>query len=242
MTSIITAIWGKSHVGYKRKKNEDRFLIKKLPGMTLFAVADGVAGNAGGALAAQIVINSIQECRFFNKNLEKDLSAAIAAAEKQIHLEVLKNPRLEGMGTTVTAAVSYKNKIHWAHVGDSRMYLLHHLKFRQITTDHTFIQEFIDDGVLTPAQAKTHPLRNMLEQCVGCGETEPDCGHLTIEKNDRLLLCSDGLTRHLSDLQIKTILQTKSVQEAGQKLIQTALEMGGTDNVTVIVKNCMTRM
>ncbi|MDA3790201.1 MAG: SpoIIE family protein phosphatase [Desulfobacula sp.] len=117
------------------------------------------------------------------------------------------------------------------------MYLLHHNKIKQITTDHTFIQDLLDDGTLTPDQARTHPLKNVLDQCVGCDEFQPDTGVFNIEKNDRLLLCSDGLTMHLSDVQIELVLKTKSLQKAGQQMIQTALKRGGADNVTVIVKD-----
>jgi len=140
------------------------------------------------------------------------------------------------MGSTATIAVLYKNKTFWIHVGDSRIYLLHNKKIKQITTDHTFIQDLIEDGTITLEQAKTHPLKDMLDQCVGCDEIQPDTGVFNLRKNDRLLLCSDGLSRHLSDLQIESILATNTVQKTCQQLIQATLKMGGTDNVTVIVK------
>ncbi len=139
-------------------------------------------------------------------------------AEKQIHKKVKNNSGLEGMGTTATIAVSYKNKVFWTHVGDSRMYLFHDKKIKQITTDHTFIQDLIDDSTLTLDQAKKHPLRNMLDQCVGCDEMDPDSGMLKIKKNDRLLLCSDGLTKHLSDLQIESILQENLFRKQAKNL------------------------
>ena len=235
MTSKNKEIWGKSHIGYKRDKNEDRFLIKELPGIIILVVADGLGGTPGGEIAAQIAIDAFQEYKFSKENLEKDLKRALMKAEKQIH-KVNKNPGLEGMGTTVTAAALYKSKIFWIHVGDSRIYLLQDKGIKQITTDHTFIRELIDDGTLTPAQAETHPLRNVLDQCVGCDEIQPDNGVFHIEKNNRLLLCTDGLTKHLSDLQIESILKANPTQEAAQLLIQAALKTGGTDNVTLIVK------
>lgn len=235
MTSKDPEIWGKSHIGYKRNKNEDRFLIKELPGIIILVVADGLGGTPGGEIAAQIAIDAFQEYKFSKENLEKDLKTALMIAEKQIH-KVNKKPGLESMGTTVTAAALYKSKIFWIHVGDSRIYLLQDKGIKQITTDHTFIRELIEDGTITPAQAEIHPLRNVLDQCVGCDEIQPDNGVFHIEKNNRLLLCTDGLTKHLSDLQIESILKTNPTQEAAQLLIQAALKMGGTDNVTVIVK------
>jgi protein phosphatase len=230
-------VWGESHKGYKRKSNEDRFLIKEMPGIIILAVADGVGGNPHGGQAAAIVIDSFREYKFIGENLKKELSMALALAERRIHHEVNKNPNLHGMGATATAVVLNNSNAFWIHVGDSRIYLLRDKKLKQITTDHTFIQDFLNEGSLTPEQAKNHPLKNMLEQCVGCDEMQPDCGEIRIKNDDRLLLCSDGLTTHLSDLQIECMLNTKSTQEAGEELIRTALKSGGEDNVTVIVKD-----
>jgi protein phosphatase len=235
MISKSTDIWGESHTGYKRSQNEDRFLIKELSDLLILAVADGMGGLPGGEIAAQIVIDTLQDYKFSEKSIEKDLKIALGKSEKQIHQKVNKNTELDGMGTTITAATLYKNKVFWIHVGDSRMYLLHNNKIKQVTTDHTFIQDLLDDGTLTPDQVGTHPLRNVLDQCVGCDGMEPDTGVFNIEQSDRLLLCSDGLTMHLSDVQIESILKTKSLQKAGQQLIQMALKMGGADNVSVIV-------
>ncbi len=231
-----TEIWGKSHIGYKRKNNEDRFLIKELRELTILAVADGMGGHAGGEIAAQIVTDAFSEYKFSEKNLEKSLKTALKNAQKKIFKKIAANPGLDGMGSTLTAAVLYKNMVFWIHVGDSRLYLLHNKEIRQITRDHTFIQDLIDDGTITLEQAQTHPLRNVLDQCVGCDEIEPDTGVFHPMENDRILICSDGLTKHLSDMQIRSILTANTVRQAGRLLISTALDMGGTDNVTVIVK------
>lgn len=229
-------IWADSHIGYKRKKNQDRFLVQELPHIALLVVADGLGGNAGGDIAAQHVINAFEGTEFSEDQLEEGLNDALTEAEKHIFDNIEKNPDLYGMGSTLTAVAVHQNRVNWIHVGDSRMYLLHDNKIKQITTDHTFLQEFIDDGALTLEQAKNHPLKNMLDQCLGCDEIEPDQGMFTVDKNDRLLICSDGLTKHLSDLQIESILARAPVQEAGWQLIQKALRMGGSDNITVIVK------
>ena len=236
MTVIDTDTWAESHIGYKRENNEDRFLINKLPELMILVVADGMGGHAGGEIAAQLVIDTFKEYKFSQKTLEQDLKTALDTAHNRICHRITENVDLDGMGTTATIAVLYKNKVFWIHVGDSRIYLLHNKKIRQITTDHRFIQDLIEDGTITLDEAKTHPLKDMLDQCVGCDEIQPDTGVFYLRKNDRLLLCSDGLTRHLPDLQIESILMTNPVQKAAQQLIQTALKMGGSDNVTVIVK------
>tara|TARA_B100000614_G_C14531005_1_gene486526 strand:- start:312 stop:1031 length:720 start_codon:yes stop_codon:yes gene_type:complete len=236
MISKRAAVWGESHAGNVRKQNQDRYLVKELPEIMILAVADGIAGSPGGELASQIVIDETQKYNFSPQKIKEDLGMVLVKAEKRIHDTVNKNPDLEGMGTTAIIVALYKKKVFWIHIGDSRLYLLHSTKIKQITTDHTFIQDLIDDGSITPEKAKTHPLKNMLDQCVGCGEAKPDYGVFNMQINDQLLLCSDGLTKHLSDLQIESILNTNPAQAAVQQLIQTALKMGGTDNVTVIVK------
>ncbi len=236
MIKEMLGIWGGSHTGWKRKQNEDRFLMNPLPGITILAVADGMGGHAGGDIAAQIVIDTFREYRFTKENLETDLRLAFKRAEKRLRQHVSGDPGLDGMGTTLTTAALHRNKVYWIHVGDSRMYLLHGRRFERITTDHTYVQELIAHGALTLEQASNHPLKNVLDKCLGLHETEPDQGVFHMEKNDRLLLCSDGLTKHLSDLEIESLLRQTPVQEAARVLILAALKKGGSDNVTVIVK------
>lgn len=236
MNSKRVAAWGESHIGYVRKDNQDRYLIRELPDIIILAVADGIAGCPGGELAAQTVIDEIQKFRFSHKKIKDDLCMVLVKAEERIQHLVDKDSELEGMGTTATIVALYNNKVFWIHVGDSRLYLLHHTKIKQITTDHTFVQDLINDGSITLEQAKNHPLKNMLDQCVGMGEPQPDSGVFNMDTNDQLLLCSDGLTKHVSDLQIESILNTNSAQVAVQQLIQAALKLGGSDNVTAIIK------
>lgn len=230
------AAWGKSHIGYVRKDNQDRYLIRELSDIIILAVADGIAGCPGGELAAQTVIDETKNFKFSPKKIKDDLGMVLVKAEERIQHLVDKNSDLEGMGTTATIVALYKNKVFWIHVGDTRLYLLHDTKIKQITTDHTFIQDLINDGSISFEQAKNHPLRNMLDQCVGMGEPQPDSGVFNMDTNDQLLLCSDGLTKHVSDLQIESILNTNSTRLAVQQLIQAALKSGGIDNVTVIIK------
>ena len=235
MIEDIAGAWGESHAGCRKKRNEDRFLIKQLEESLLLAVADGIGGHAGGEVAAEIVIDTFRDHRFAGERPEKDLGLALAAAEKRLRHRAAGEPALEGMGTTLTSAVIHRNAVHWIHVGDSRMYLLRGGKIKRITKDHTFIQDLVDDGTITPIQAERHPLKELLDQCVGCEGLLPEHGLLQMERGDRLLLCSDGLTKHLSDRQIEALLRDASAEEAPRELIRTALEMGGSDNVTAVV-------
>ena len=139
MVSKNVGVWGESHIGYKREGNEDRFLIKELRKIIILAVADGIAGCAGGEVAAQTIIDVFQEYEFSKENLEKNLSMALLKAEKQIHKKVKNNSSLEGMGTTATIAISYKNKVFWEHVGDSRLYLFHDKKIKQVTNHYILL-------------------------------------------------------------------------------------------------------
>jgi protein phosphatase len=107
-------------------------------------------------------------------------------------------------------------------------------KLEQLTKDHTFVQELIEDGSLTLEQARAHPLRNMLDQCVGCGSLKPDTGKVRLKQGDRLLVCSDGLTKHVGDKTIGEVLGRGEVRDAVQELLQLALDAGGKDNVTVV--------
>ncbi len=237
MTVENTGTWGESHTGYKRKSNEDRYLIKIVSEISILAVADGVGGLPGGEIAAQIVIDTFQKHVFSETDLKTDLKTVLLKAEKGILQKIKENPKLEGMGTTLTAVALYHSKVFWIHIGDSRLYLLRNKKIKQITKDHTFIQDLIDDGTLSPEQSDKHPLRNMLDQCLGCDDIEPDSGLFKVKRNDQLLLCTDGLTTHLPDSQIESVMAINSIQAAGKQLIEEALKMGGSDNVTVVVKN-----
>ncbi len=237
MTVENTGTWGKSHIGCKRKNNEDRYLIKIVSEISILAVADGVGGNPGGEIAAQIVTDSFQEHIFSKTDLKTDLKTVLLESEKRILQKIEENQKFEGMSTTLTAVAVYHSKVFWIHIGDSRLYLLRNKKIKQMTKDHTFIQDLIDDGTLSPEQADKHPLKNMLDQCLGCDDIELDCGVFQVKKNDRLLLCTDGLTTHLPDSQIESIMAINSIQEAGKQLIEEALKIGGSDNVTVVIKN-----
>lgn len=223
--------------GPRRSRNEDRFLVRELAdGSVLLLVADGMGGESGGDVAAQVVVDILARFPGADGKGHEPLVAALHEADDRIRALADEDPEHEGMGTTATVVLYGQGSAHWAHVGDSRLYHLHRGRLRQVTTDHRFIQEFLDDGSLTPEQAATHPFRNVLEQCVGCSEVSPDGGSFPVADGDRLLLCSDGLTRYLDDGEIGTSLATQApAGTVAETLIRTAIDRGGRDNVTVIV-------
>ena len=137
------------------------------------------------------------------------LGRLIMAAHKSVIEYALRHPALDGMGTTLTAAVVGQDSVFWAHVGDSRLYLMHNGVLTQLTTDHRFLSSMIADGDITAEQAKEHPLRNLLDQCLGCSSIMPETGYTDLAPGSMLLLCSDGLYEDVSYETLTAILNRK---------------------------------
>lgn len=231
------SVWGQSHTGYKRISNEDRFLIRRLPDSqaVVIAVADGMGGEAGGEIAAQIFIDAIEQSQIARNATEQDLTRILKRAGRQIIQKAEDKPGLLDMGTTATVALVRDKTAYWSHSGDSRLYRFRTGFLEQISTDHTFVEDLIAEGTLSRQEADRHPLRNMLDQCVGCANLEAESGRFGLISGDRLLLCSDGLTRHLSDRHIQTALEGGTPRQTVAVLIDQALSAGGKDNVTVVI-------
>lgn len=233
-------IQGLTHTGYKRRRNEDRYLIHPFDDETgiLLAVADGMGGVAGGDIAAQIVVDTLKEYQHPGEDIERDLARLLDKAGNTIMERTDQEPALKDMGTTATVALLTGHRAYWAHAGDSRLYVKRDEGIQQVTTDHTFVQDLIQDGTLTRKEAERHPLKNMLDQCVGCEELKPDTGWFSCLPGDTLLLCSDGLSRHVSIDTLTKVLAGSNVQEMAEQLVQSALAAGGKDNVTVVLYAC----
>jgi protein phosphatase len=226
-----------SHKGSYRKRNEDRFLAKKISnGSLLLAVADGMGGEAGGELAAQIVVDTLAQ---YNPNAgqpEGELSRLIERAGEIILQEVEKKPEFKGMGTTAVAALILGTTVHWINVGDSRLYLFRDGILTQISKDHSFLQSFLDQGEMTLEELRSHPLRNVLDQCVGCPDCNPDKNSFHLKHGDILLLSSDGLHKYVSSGQITEVLKSQStLEDKARALLELALATGGRDNITIVL-------
>jgi len=232
-------LWAQSHTGHKRKTNQDRFLVRELEDghSLLLAVADGMGGEAGGDIAAQMVIDFLDTIPIGPGEYEHDLTQILSKANEKIRQRAKETPDLEGMGTTATGVVASQDTAYWSHVGDSRLYHFHTGSLTQITTDQTFVQDLVADGTLSQEEADRHPMRNVLDQCVGCGSLKVDSGRFKVMAGDRLLLCSDGLIKHVSDDSIKTVLEQGTARQAVEKLLDQALHAGGKDNVTIVIMN-----
>ncbi len=231
-------IFGKTHQGHVREKNEDRLLIKNLPDKSfLIAAADGMGGEANGEIAAELVIDGLSGINYSVKDIEQHLIHLIKDGHRKILDIVKKDSDLEGMGTTVTSVFVRKNTLHWAHIGDTRLYVLRDQKLNQITTDHNMAQFLIEEGELTVEQARVHPSRNLLDKCAGGDEDcDPDTGCLEITNGDVLILTTDGLHEAISFESLKSILiSSVDIESKTESLLNAALDAGGADNITVVL-------
>ncbi|MDO9118240.1 MAG: protein phosphatase 2C domain-containing protein [Nitrospira sp.] len=238
---------GRSNIGLVRAMNQDAFVT--MDHLGFWAVADGMGGHAGGDVAAQsaIATAAAQAERFAGplRNGHCSPQDFLRDVMTQANDAVLERgrlePRLAQMGTTLVTLLITAGATptaHLAHVGDSRGYLFRDGRLTQSTRDHTLIETYLAQGILTPATAKTHPERHVLTKAIGIAHSaEPDYSAYPLAPSDILLLCSDGLTKMLEDADIADILAPAQGDPIRicDRLIETALARGGEDNVTVVV-------
>ena len=225
-------VYQKTHVGKVRKNNEDSLLVTD----NIFVAADGMGGAAAGEVASQMLVDTVKNfLSTIPEPLDENiLSKAILKSNAAILREAKQNSNLRGMGTTATILYLYKNQAYFAHVGDSRLYRLKNSTLEQITLDHSYVESLVRKGKLTPAQAKVHPMKNLLTQAVGAMEDiNVETGNFRVDGDEIFMLCTDGLTNMIDDEQIKNILSESS--NPAEDLIQAALDNGGNDNITAIV-------
>nr|WP_320131948.1 Stp1/IreP family PP2C-type Ser/Thr phosphatase [uncultured Holophaga sp.] len=241
---------GLSDTGCVRKHNEDNLLVDLELG--LFLVADGLGGHAAGEVASRIVVEKVEE--FILQTAERDrtwpldydaripydgnrLKAALLLSDQAILDDIRQNPERESMGSTVVACLVKDGKVTLAHVGDSRGYLFEKGGLRQLTRDHSWVADQVENGILTPEEARKHPFRNVITQALGNGgELEVAVQELQVKESDRLLLCSDGLSGMVPDEEISSILQSsETLVIAAERLVKRAIDYGGEDNVTVVL-------
>ncbi len=216
-------------------------------------ISDGIGGHRAGEVAATMVVETVSQA-VAKSNAQYPLMTlreAIMRASQEISVEAESDPEKKGMGATCACALIVGERLYTAYVGDSRIYLLRSGAFRQISIDHTWVQEAIDAGIIEPEEAKTHPNAHVIRRYLGSKQpVEPDTRlRLTPSENadqseanqglvllpgDQVLLCSDGLTDLVSDLEILTALQNNEQQPALQILVDLANQRGGHDNITVI--------
>jgi len=231
---------GRTDVGIIRAGNEDSFLM--VPDRGIFVVADGMGGHAAGEVASEMAVRYVARELGSLKGLGDDqvadrMRTAIRAANGAIFQRTLTEHDKRGMGTTVTALVLYETRFLVGQVGDSRGYLHRDGKLIQLTKDHSYVQEQVDAGYLTPEQARSHPYSNVITRCVGANnDVMPDIYLGTVKPQDLFLLASDGLTGMLEDPELAEVLAgDRMPQERVDALITEANRHGGLDNITAVI-------
>lgn len=226
-------IWGaRSDVGLVREHNEDSFLVQP----PVFAVCDGMGGHEAGEVASFIAVDTIGKNAPLQAN-DVLLGAAVESANTEIITQAQHGVGRPGMGCTASAVVIENNKLAVAHVGDSRVYLLHHGCLVRLTHDHSFVEELVDAGEITADEARVHPKRSYITRALG---SDPNmyADHFTIDVTiqDRVIICSDGLSSMIEDSQIEALaVSSAHPQNCADNLVAAALQAGGYDNVSVVV-------
>ena len=231
---VLARVYEATDVGKVRQVNEDCGAI--LDEMT-YIVADGMGGHAAGEVASHTLVDAVR-CSLQEDVSSVDMEAlrkAVQRGNRAILDKVREFPQYRGMGTTATVFHCMDGKGIWAHVGDSRIYLFHEGILKQVTKDHSYVEELVERGTITELKARNHPKKNILTRAVGVEKyVEIDTGTLDVKSGDKVLLCTDGLTNMVSDEEIQDILQAE-VENPVNLLIRKALAAGGTDNITAIV-------
>ncbi len=239
---------GITDVGLKRGHNEDNFLINEE--LQLFVVADGMGGHAGGEYASAIAVNTVEEI-VTTMEIEGELDAgdedeveltrtklthAIRLAGRRIFEKAREQPEYHGMGTTAVVLLVGGANAFIAHVGDSRLYLMRDGRVEQVTEDHSLIAEKIRHGLITREEAKNHRMRNVITRSLGYQEdVEVDLQVHAVRRGDIFLLCSDGLSGHVTDVELLDFVVRLTPQLAARQLVGLACERGGEDNITAVI-------
>lgn len=234
--------FSKTDIGRKRKLNQDVVYtseqpIGKLP--NLFLVADGMGGHNAGDFASKMTVETIVQhiADSAETNPVRILEDAIAAANTLVRDKAGQEPELEGMGTTIVAASCEGGLLHVANVGDSRLYIIGNKKIRQVTRDHSWVEEMVRRGGLGREEARNHPDKNIITRAVGAEDTvKIDFFTVNLEEGDMILMCTDGLTNMLEDEEILNVLAvSRDIVEMAEELVRAANEKGGRDNISVIL-------
>lgn len=237
-------VFSKSDIGLVRKANEDACRCGVFSSSAAWAVVcDGMGGVNGGNIASTIAVKEISAALLSGyrvgmagDDIRSLLASAVGRANDAVHETAGSDAALTGMGTTVVAAVISDGTVHVAHAGDSRAYLIRNGTIRQLTTDHSVVQEMVENGDLTAQQAKTHPQKNIITRALG---VEPsihiDYGETPAPEGSRLLICTDGLTNYVDEENILALSSKLEGEQLTEKLVELAKAGGGGDNITVAV-------
>ncbi len=231
-----------TNIGKRRKLNQDFVYTSEEPVghlPNLFVVADGMGGHKAGDYASKLAVTTmVEEIAGSDETIpEKLLGRAIETANGKVRESAERMPELEGMGTTVVAASCDGDTLSIANVGDSRLYIVSGHEIRQITRDHSWVEEMVRRGGLGRDEARNHPDKNIITRAVGAEDTiKADFFSVKLKEGDLILMCTDGLTNMLEDEEIRMILDgARDIVEKAEELVRRANENGGMDNISVIL-------
>ena len=238
-------VYAKTDIGKAREMNQDFiYTSDNLEDMQLCILADGMGGYKGGEIASTLA--TVAAKRYIEDNFTKidnsnpeEIKELIKKAMDYANMEILEiakgNEELQQMGTTLEICLKYGNKVYIGHIGDSRIYRIRKNIIRRITTDHSYVETLVKDGTITREEAFYHPKKNMLMKALGCiDKIEPDITVKGFLEDDIILMCSDGLTNMIHEEEIYTIIK-EDIDNACDNLIKRANELGGYDNISVII-------
>jgi serine/threonine protein phosphatase PrpC len=231
-------------IGRIRDNNQDSYYYFSEEDLQVYVVADGMGGHKAGEVASYIAVDTIEKLFIQNKSLltkgkldiQNFITNSVSEANKRIYEKAISEEKYNGMGTTITAAYIINNDLFIGHIGDSRAYLLRDEKMIQLTEDHSLVAQLVKNGTISKKEAQNHPQRNMITRALGTEKNiELDIEYRELEKNDILLLCTDGLTNLVDEDKIKHVLiLNNDIQVACHTLVEMANELGGFDNITVL--------
>jgi serine/threonine protein phosphatase PrpC len=234
-------------VGLQRSNNEDSFVYWEPEQAEeisrkgrLAVIADGMGGYEGGLEASRLAVETVRHVYENNvaDNPQQLLLAGVISAHEAIQRYALDHIELQGMGTTCTALAIVENRLYFAHVGDSRLYLIRPQAVVRLTRDHSYVGRLVESGIVRSEDAESHPQRHILTAALGSGrEVFPDSPEqpIPLEAGDRLLLCTDGLWSVVAEQELASVMRSESPEKCCRELLNLALERGGPDNVTVLV-------
>lgn len=223
-----------SHPGNKRKFNQDAYFCHDQHG--IWAIADGMGGHEAGDVASQTIIQSLANLAQSGaeNNSLMNITSLLEDVNQQLFAQNQANDRM--VGSTIALVQVDNNICHCLWVGDSRIYLYRQQQFAQISSDHSYVQQLVDNGEITAKQAKTHQKRNVLTRAIGSAEELSfDTKNITVYANDKILICSDGLYSEVSTEEITAILEYSSAQTACENLLNLCLSRQANDNVSFVL-------
>ena len=233
-------VFASTDIGKMRPINEDSYYMPGA-GESFCAVADGMGGHKAGEVASEIAVREFSRAmRKAKAPYDQAIRAAVERANAAIYAAAREKDEFSGMGTTLTALYFHGDTAFLAHVGDSRAYLIRNGAIVRVTADHTLVEEMVLQGLITLEEARVHPKRNYLTRALGTAPSvEVDVIRMDVRSDDVYLLCSDGLSNHVSEREMREIIFSgESGDACVARLIKCALNHGGTDNITAMLVTC----